>query len=55
MDPFRFLDLEQALDLCWEVLAQHFKPEEVGLSSKLIERYWPDKNEFKILKQGIHE
>ena len=55
MNPFRFLQLEDALDLCWEVLANHFKPEEVGLSSKLIQAYWPEKSQFKILKVGIHE
>ncbi|MEL7122436.1 MAG: V-type ATP synthase subunit B [Bacteroidota bacterium] len=42
MDPFRFLQLEEALDLCWEILTQHFKREEVGLSSQLIEQYWPE-------------
>jgi V/A-type H+-transporting ATPase subunit B len=50
MDPFRYLELEDALDLCWDILARHFKKEEVGLSSKLIEQYWPEKGEFKILK-----
>jgi V/A-type H+-transporting ATPase subunit B len=50
MDPFRYLDLEDALDLCWEVLANHFKREEVGLSSELIDTYWPDKANFRILK-----
>lgn len=41
MDPFRYLQLEDALDLCWAILAKHFKKEEVGLSSKLISEYWP--------------
>lgn len=50
MDPFRYLELEDALDLCWEVMANHFKPEEVGLSSALIEKFWPAKENFKILK-----
>lgn len=50
MDPFRYLELEDALDLCWDILARHLKKEEVGLSSKLIEQYWPEKGEFKILK-----
>lgn len=36
-DPIK---LEDALDLCWEVLRKHFKPEETGLSTKLIEQYW---------------
>jgi V/A-type H+-transporting ATPase subunit B len=55
MDPFRFLELEDALDLCWEVLAKHFKKEEVGLSSKLINEYWPDKGQFRILKDSNYE
>ncbi|WP_299670021.1 V-type ATP synthase subunit B [uncultured Polaribacter sp.] len=55
MDPFRFLELEDALDLCWDVLSKYFKKEEVGLSSKLIEGYWPEKGKFKILKDNIDE
>ncbi|MHA7831521.1 MAG: V-type ATP synthase subunit B [Flagellimonas sp.] len=55
MDPFRYLELEDALDLCWDILAQHLKKEEVGLSSKLIEEYWPEKGKFKILKERTHE
>ncbi|UMB62032.1 V-type ATP synthase subunit B [Lutibacter sp. A80] len=51
MDPFRFLELEDALDLCWDILAKHFKKEEVGLSSKLVETYWPENGKFKILKK----
>lgn len=50
MDPFRYLELEDALDLCWDILAKYFKKEEVGLSSKLIEAYWPEKGHYKILK-----
>lgn len=55
MDPFVYVELEDALDLCWEILALHFKKEEVGLSSKLIDNYWPEEGEFKILKETIHE
>ena len=55
MDPFRYLELEDALDLCWEILAKHFKQEEVGLSSKLIEDYWSQKGKFKILKEMTYE
>jgi V/A-type H+-transporting ATPase subunit B len=50
MDPFRYLELEDALDLCWDILSNHFKKEEVGLSSDMVEKYWPDKGNFKILK-----
>ena len=55
MDPFRFLSLEDALDLCWEILAKYFKEEEVGIASDLIEAYWPQKDQFKILKSDFHE
>ncbi|WP_350285316.1 V-type ATP synthase subunit B [uncultured Croceitalea sp.] len=55
MDPFRFLELEDALDLCWDILSNHFKKEEVGLSSELIEAYWPPKGKFKILINTTHE
>ena len=55
MDPFRYLELEDALDLCWDILARHFKKEEVGLSSKLIEAYWPEKGMFKILNEKPDE
>jgi len=50
MDPFRYLELEDALDLCWDILARYFKKEEVGLSSKLIEDYWPKEGDSKNLK-----
>ena len=52
MDPFIYLELEDALDLCWDVLANHFKREEVGISSQLMDEYWP-KNGFKILKKDM--
>ncbi len=48
MDPFRSLKLEDALDLCWEVLSKHFKPEEVGLSSDLIKDYWPQNDKVVV-------
>ena len=55
MDPFRYLELEDALDLCWVILAKHFKKEEVGLSSALLDEYWPADDKFNILKDQHHE
>ncbi len=55
MDPFRFLELEEALDLCWDILSNHFKKEEVGLSSELIATYWPQKRDFQTLEGSTHE
>ena len=34
-------DMEEALDLGWEILAQCFEPNETGLKSSLIQERWP--------------
>jgi V/A-type H+-transporting ATPase subunit B len=34
------IDLESALDMCWDILRKHFESTETGLSKKLIEQYW---------------
>jgi len=34
------VNLETALDQCWEILMRHFEPTETGMSKKLIEKYW---------------
>ena len=40
-EPFgESIELEAALDKCWEILKRHFEPTETGLSKKLIEQYW---------------
>ncbi|MDR0643830.1 MAG: V-type ATP synthase subunit B [Treponema sp.] len=41
MDLSVNIPLERALDLGWEILADCFSPEETGLRSELIERFWP--------------
>ncbi len=35
------IPLEKALDLCWQILAQCFSPEETGIKKSLIAQYWP--------------
>lgn len=35
------LPLEEALDLGWRILADCFAPQETGIQSKLLERFWP--------------
>lgn len=35
------IPLEQALDNGWAILAECFRPEETGIKSGLIERFWP--------------
>jgi V/A-type H+-transporting ATPase subunit B len=41
MDLSVNIPLEKALDLGWEILADCFTKEETGLSTKLIEEFWP--------------
>jgi len=36
------IPLEEALDRCWEILAECFQPEEVGIRRTLIEKHWPN-------------
>ena len=38
------IELDAALDRCWEILKRHFEPTETGLSKKLIEEYWDNQN-----------
>lgn len=35
------IPLERALDLGWETLAECFAPEETGIPTRLIEKFWP--------------
>jgi V/A-type H+-transporting ATPase subunit B len=41
MDLSVNIPLEQALDECWKILAECFKPAETGLPSELIDEFWP--------------
>ena len=41
MDLSVNIPLEQALDLGWRILAQNFDRSEVGMPSKLTDRFWP--------------
>jgi V/A-type H+/Na+-transporting ATPase subunit B len=34
------IELESALDMCWDILREHFEATETGLSKRLIEQYW---------------
>jgi V/A-type H+-transporting ATPase subunit B len=43
MDLSVNIPLERALDLGWEILADCFSPEETGLRSELIEKFYPKK------------
>lgn len=45
MDLSVNIPLEKALDLGWEILADCFIPEETGLRTELINKFWPNKSE----------
>lgn len=45
MDLAVNIPLERALDLGWEILAECFEPEETGVPTRLIEKFWPKKIE----------
>ncbi|WP_028320807.1 V-type ATP synthase subunit B [Desulfatiglans anilini] len=34
------IPIEQALDLCWEILGRHFEPVQTGLKDQLIQKHW---------------
>ena len=36
------MPLEEALDTCWDTLAECFSPEETLMKQSLIEKYWPE-------------
>ena len=37
------MPLEKALDLGWEIMAECFEPEETGIKTEMIEKFWPKK------------
>jgi len=39
------IPLHQALDQSWRILAQNFTPEETGLKSELVAKFWPQEGE----------
>ena len=38
------IGLFDALDKCWEILAECFKPEETGIRDAIVHKHWPQKN-----------
>jgi V/A-type H+-transporting ATPase subunit B len=44
MDLSVNIPLERALDLGWEILSACFSPEETGLRTELIDKFWPRKD-----------
>ena len=37
------IGLFDALDKCWEILAQCFEPEETGIRDAIVSKHWPKK------------
>jgi V/A-type H+-transporting ATPase subunit B len=37
------VNLFDALQQCWEILAAHFEPRETGIRSSLCDQFWPQK------------
>lgn len=35
------IPIEQALDLCWDILARYFEPVQTGLKNELVKEFWP--------------
>ena len=52
MDLSVNIPLEEALDLGWKSLAECFEPAETGLSSKLIEQFWPGNRETEATPEA---
>ncbi len=47
MDLAVNITLEEALDRGWDILAQCFEPEETGLRTELVKKFWPESTEMK--------
>jgi V/A-type H+-transporting ATPase subunit B len=43
MDLSVNIPLEESLDKGWEILASCFEPQETGLRSDLLDKFWPGK------------
>jgi len=39
--------IEEALNLCWDILSRHFDPVQTGLKDQLVKAYWPKKEALK--------
>lgn len=47
MDLSVNIPLEEALDLGWEILAECFDPDETGLKTELLKKFWPAKEQVE--------
>lgn len=44
------MSLEDALDKCWETMAECFGPEETLMKQSLLEKYWPNPEQLTVQK-----
>ncbi len=51
MDLTLNIDLFDALDKCWEILAECFEPEETGIRDTIVQKHWPKNNPQKEEKE----
>ncbi len=49
------IPLFEALDRCWDILAECFKPEQTGIRKRIIEAHWPKKLENEEAEQENEE
>ncbi|WP_198244624.1 V-type ATP synthase subunit B [methane-oxidizing endosymbiont of Gigantopelta aegis] len=52
MDITVSIPLEEALDLCWQTLAECFEAEELLMKQALIDKYFPGRNTDQVMEAG---
>jgi V/A-type H+-transporting ATPase subunit B len=52
MDLSVNIPLEEALDLGWAIMADCFEPMETGIESRLLNEYWPNKQQLEEIKDS---
>ncbi len=52
MDITVSIPLEEALDLCWQTLAECFEAEELLMKQALIDKYFPGRNTDQVMESG---
>jgi len=41
------IPIEEALDLCWDILGRHFEPVQTGMKEHLVQQHWPSEKAQK--------
>jgi len=45
------IPIEEALNLCWDILGRHFEPVQTGLKEQLIQKFWSGRGEVSRAAQ----